>query len=780
MSTFQRILLSLVFLCAVGLQLWKFDAPYVLHYETGFQEQIARRHLDPGLPFTHGISTINNITESPTYHPTHPPLLQWVLAALFFLLGDQESTARIIPFFSYLFCLLGLWRITEKQLSHSSRTGVIAAFAFVPLSFYMGRVVNFEPLVVACTVWTIKWLHDMQEDGKNRWLPLMLIVIAGTLTDWVYILFFSCLFILYFFSQPSKPEIRRLFSKLWILSIGLLLFYLMLMYVIGAFENVFHHIKIQSGAYQSSAWKLPLFMQWGWWQSIGERLFWNGTPLLFLGMFAWLGWALWRWKWRKGYSFLCAVQLVFAFAYILIFPRASNQHFWCLFYFMPCFALMFGQILEWMPGNFRIFPVILLISCSVPIIKELRTSVPNQTETQFGQIISSGVDAAIGKHKSRLDSPILYTNRVDPLAYYADIDTAYFYMSIGAAEPDNFLVRFCPEFVAVSGLGSKTALIMKEEDQAALYDRLQKSYTLTHEEHGTQLWESNWSPMVSLMGLISLPNGEKAKTQIIDAKHEAHIGTHIMPGETAMSINTENVWISGRRWLKGWVIVPPGYAAKPIQVSLHSERGVPLGTFSVQPNGKDIRWLPFEVYMGYLPHQLIASWQGSKIIFGDLRLVSETNYTNDLTRLLAGEIHRKTRPNDYPETLVIQQNETVYYPVSQRPRMNLDSLQVPHYRIGYHQKLLVTYGIHPDYDTANPPITFRLLMRDRALGIPYQLFEEAVASEKRGERITRQIDLREHSRHVLTFTFEVECSQPLDTNIDSALWYEAKLLQVKN
>lgn len=779
MTRIQYIITTFIVITASGLQLWKFSDPYVLHYETGFQEQIARRHLDPGISQTYGISTINNFSHEPTFHPTHPPLLQLVLAGLFYLLGDQESTARLIPLFSYWFCLLGLWRITEKHLSVSSRIGILAAFAFAPLSFFMGRVVNFEPPVVACTVWTVKWLQDIHKDNENRTLLLLLMVVAGTLTDWVYLLFFTCLWILYFLATPSKPNIRKMLTKLWLLSMGLLIAYIGIMYCIGAFENVLHHIKVQSGTYQSAAWKLPLFMQWSWWQSIGLRLFWNGTPVLFLGLFAWLGWALWQWRWRNGFVFLCMVQFVFAVAYILIFSRASNQHMWCLFYFMPGFVLIFGQFLEWIPSRFRIILVLILLACAFPIARDLRTQTPNQTETQFGKIIASGVERTFDKNPSRFDSPVLYTNRVDPLAYYANLDTAYFYMSIGAAMPDNFLVRFRPEFVAVSGIGSKTALIMKEEDQEQLYERLNKSYTLTHEEHGTQLWESNWSPLVSLMGLISLPDGSKAKTQLIDDTHEVHIGTHVMPGESAMSINVETIWISGRRWLKGWVIVPPGYSTKPIEVTLQSERGVPLGKFSVQPNGSNIRWQPFEVYMGYRPHQIIASWQGSKIIFGDIRLVSETNYTHDLTRLLAGEIHRKTRPNDYRETLVIQQNEMVYHPISQRPGVVTGSLQVPHIRNGYDKKLSVTYGIHPDYDAQQSPITFRLLMRDMALGKPYVLFEDKVSTDKRGEMITQEIDLRDHSRHVLTFTFEVECGGEINADVDSALWYEARIIDIK-
>ncbi len=84
----HKIAVAFIIILAVCSQLWGIGNRYVLQLETGFQELIARRHIDPGLGMTYGISTINNVFGGESIlHANHPPLLQLVLAFFYLIFG---------------------------------------------------------------------------------------------------------------------------------------------------------------------------------------------------------------------------------------------------------------------------------------------------------------------------------------------------------------------------------------------------------------------------------------------------------------------------------------------------------------------------------------------------------------------------------------------------------------------------------------------------------------------------------------------------------------------
>ena len=129
----HKVLFALILLLSTLIQLWGFTDPYVLAFETGFQELIARRHYQLGLIHTGGLSTLNTIGPEVTLHPTHPPLLQWVLAFFYWVFGEREASARLVSLISQFLILLGLWRVTRWSMSVQGRFTVLLTAAMMPL-----------------------------------------------------------------------------------------------------------------------------------------------------------------------------------------------------------------------------------------------------------------------------------------------------------------------------------------------------------------------------------------------------------------------------------------------------------------------------------------------------------------------------------------------------------------------------------------------------------------------------------------------------------------------
>lgn len=771
----QAIGLLLVFAGAAALQLWRIHDPFMLRYETGFQEQIARRHLDPGLAVTKGISTLNNLDPEPTPHATHPPLLQLTLAALFAVFGDSEAAARLVPMASYLACMAGLWRLTAGYLSNPARLGTLAVFAFMPLSAHMGRVVNFEAPALAMAVWTAAAIGGTAgPPSRRRWYYLSALAAAGTLIDWTYLLFLTCAAVLARFSPAAGKARARALGVLWGVSLLTASVYFSAVLAMGALGDVMHHVRVQSGAHQpDGGWTLPLFLTWDWHRSLFERLWRYGPWLAFAALpYVWLRRAFAGNRFHGPFYWL-GVWTVFPLAYAVLFSRASHQHFWCLFYFAPAMALAYGILLDRFRWFFQIALVAAAVAFSVPALMELRLRTPHLAQAQFGRSIAGATERLHPEKRSRMKGPLLYTNRADPLAYYSRFETAYFYMSIGATLPHRFLVRFRPEFVALTGLDSRTAFTLREGDGEDLFGRLNQSYVLTHKEHGTELWESLWSPYLSMMGMIASESGHPVRKQLLDDGDTVRVAAFAFPGEPAIRFDTGRAWRAGRRAIEGWAIAHQTHSSDSIRVSVASNKNPNLGAFDIPVQSAPPKWQPFRIDIGYPPDSIAFSWSGQKIIWGDVRLVSEIAWCDDLTRVLAGEIRRRMGPEPYGEILRLEGPEGVTFPVSQRLGRGADRVQLPPVRLGLYPSLDVAYRIHPGAGQAGP-VLFRLRMRDYPMGKPLVLFEDTM--NRPGAGRTRMIDLSQHARHLVSFTFEVEGSPGAAFAGDAALWTRAVLL----
>ncbi len=772
------ILVFFIIFLAIAVQLYDIDARYGLAYETGFQELIAKRHHQLDIEKTYGISTLNNLGLKPTFHPTHPPLLQWILAGMYFVFGESERTARLIPLISLIVILLGLWRLTRNYLSLQGRLATLMTGALCPLSTYAGRVVNFESPVLACIVLTLVLLEELHQYESPFYLGvLFFIAIAGSLIDWPYQLFLTSLLLVNFFLRSHDPIQFRTLRTAWILSMGVSLLYVAYVFYAGAERVIWNHISFQSGAFNpEQGFVLPPILSgpWWWYKFIGN-CFYYGSPVFTLGVFLWILFFIFGGFTRHRLHYINWALLLFFALYLGIFSRASYNHVWCYFYALPLFAISFGLLADRLKWYILLILLLAAALFSIPVSYAYRTKTPLLGSTQFGRVVDHADNYLPQQKRTLMNGPLLYVNRVDPLPYYADCETSFFSLSLGIP-PHSFLIRHRPEFVALTGYASKHSVTYRPSYPPELDQRLEKSYTLVHNQFKTQLWESLWSPFVSVMGMLHGPEGSRIDTVFVDDLDDVHVGAIVSPGQNALQIDLSPVLKAGRRWLHGWVIAQGANTSEPIEVQVETEEGSPLGSFHAIPQMIRPKWQEFWLPLGTLPERISLSWNRLPLLFGDLRLVSETLWTDDLTRILAGEIERQLDDNTYN---VIQpmagQNRTIY-PVLHQPAMGIDRIDLPPIRIGYEKELVVEYGMHPRVLGKSDGADFRVEIHDMERGSFETLIDDTISLQSESDNPewrTRRIDLSEHSRHMLRFSFEVGVGKNGDSTMDHALWKKA-------
>lgn len=772
---------GLIVFFAVVVQLRDIQQPYRLAYETGFQERIARRHLDPGLEITKGISTLNNLGTEPTWHPTHPPLLQQVLALLYWILGDSEAVARIIPIVSLALVLTGLWRVSRWYLSPQGRLMLLAAAAVTPLAMYIGRIVNFESPTLACVVWTVVLLEEQFHRPRRSPLILLFIVTAaGSLLDWPYQLFVTCLAAAAWLRKDWEWNERRLILSVWATSMLLSIGYMGLVWGIGAHDIVFHHIRIQSGTYRPEAgWQPPLFLTWNWWVRLGQNLAFLATPLLALSLPVWGVWSLLKRPVLSGMQFWLMQFFLFFAAYFLVFSRASYIHYWCYFYSLPLLAIGFALLTERLKPVWSVGLAAMLLFFSLPERLRYFREFPLHLAGQIGRSIDEANNFLPLDQQSAMKGPLLYVNRVDSLAYYARCETAYMNLAVSMLPP-GFLKRFRPEFFVWTGSPHNPAITALYTER--LQENLQQFYTRTVDQLETQVWESLDSPFLSIMGMMQNSDASTVETECVEDRIESHIAANLSPGRPGAVIDLTRVPKTGRRWLHGWVIRPLHNSHLPANIAVKNHEGETIGSIAVVPQAEPARWQEFWLYLGHIPNRLELHWDGVGVRVGDWRLIGEAAWTDDLTRLLADEIDRQKQEQGYASVIRFPHEGQMLYPVLQHPGRGIDQVAVPPVRIGYNQSLTVTYGLHPRVYDKSDGAVFRLRVRDFALGTEDILLEDFVSlPPASGESVWRRktFDLFQHSRHLLQFAFEVGPGPNGAIQYDHALWQEARIVDKK-
>src|SRR5205085_692928 len=116
------------------------------------------------------------------FYVHHPCLLPLIVAALFWMFGENEWVARLVPIFCSTSSVVLVWLLARSCAGVRAAAFSVAVFVTLPMELHYGQMVNFEP----CTLmWMLAALLSMRYacmTGHTRWWIAM--IAACVLAMW--------------------------------------------------------------------------------------------------------------------------------------------------------------------------------------------------------------------------------------------------------------------------------------------------------------------------------------------------------------------------------------------------------------------------------------------------------------------------------------------------------------------------------------------------------------------------------------------------------------------
>jgi hypothetical protein len=418
-----ELALVLILFFAAIIRCYEITLPYGKTWEIAFQEIIAKNHLVFGFNQTHFLSVISVVDGQNIYHLSHPPLLQILIASSYFFFGIHEWSARLIPILFSLGTIFLIFMIAERVWN--PRTALFAAFfaAFMPMSAYFGRIVNFEPPVLFfILLFTYAYLV-WSETGASPWFFVTVsALILGGLTDWPFFLVLPFFVII---SLATRKKIKETVF-LFLIGCGVAGGYLFLKNSLVGYKSGvsdwFGHLLFRSN--------IPAFIGNPDLYSLTIGRLWNNFSLtIILAVMGVLVWIYLVQKRQGTYHNLTTKELVpaallaFGLSYLIIFLESTYTHEWQMYYLIPGVSLYAGFTLS------SVFPSTLTsrskamlgkLGCILVLIIFLAFSAQSLFVFNNGKSYESYY---FGSRINEWTTPgdyICIIGLIDPLIYYAD------------------------------------------------------------------------------------------------------------------------------------------------------------------------------------------------------------------------------------------------------------------------------------------------------------------------------------------------------------------------
>lgn len=123
------------------------------------------------------------VPSAPLYQH-HPPGLTWTVALAFRAFGVREGVARAVPVLFTTCGIVSLAALLARRLGCAAAAGLFPLFLASPGLLYFGRMVNFEPVVLAIALIFYSWLLLAPRGAWATWM-LALLVMTAPFFGWV-------------------------------------------------------------------------------------------------------------------------------------------------------------------------------------------------------------------------------------------------------------------------------------------------------------------------------------------------------------------------------------------------------------------------------------------------------------------------------------------------------------------------------------------------------------------------------------------------------------------
>ena len=183
------------------------------NYYGAIYAQAAHNNLRAGLGTTAAVPATLYFGPLPiprdAFYVHHPTLLPLLETGAFAVLGEAEWSTRVVPVFCSLLSLVLLWLLMSDCVNRRAAMLSAAVFAFLPMEFHYGDMVDFEPCLVMLMLAALVCLRYWQKGSAAwAWLAALCCLLAVNM-DWPGYLFVLSVTGWFLWKGPKS---RRLFG----------------------------------------------------------------------------------------------------------------------------------------------------------------------------------------------------------------------------------------------------------------------------------------------------------------------------------------------------------------------------------------------------------------------------------------------------------------------------------------------------------------------------------------------------------------------------------------
>jgi hypothetical protein len=390
--------------------------PFTGHHEFNgvFYSQIARNYLRHGLIQTRLTQNTSPQTVPPSSwgtHTHHPPTYPLILAGMFAVFGESETTARLLSLGATISGLVLITLAIYALYPYPYLPLILLPLISTPLLRYYASLPVFEPLLLLATGGLIYSLV------KRKPRLLLMFAFALIIIDWPGYWPVVTLLLISAFVKDYRFAIKPLLSALMIATIAIIVMQWL------ATGHPYRDL-LRVGSYRVTA---APYSQYEWWLVLFHRAkAFIGLPLivLIIPTFMWL-------KKMKNQNtkivLLTLYSLIFGVAHILVFRNIAWYHDYMLFHLIPFFILISGAVfifLSTFHSKLILFAFFVAASLSTwlttkPFYEALVDMVPHQDCVAIAKAVKAGEKTitVVSEEKSRECPPFIhfYADQTVPL-----------------------------------------------------------------------------------------------------------------------------------------------------------------------------------------------------------------------------------------------------------------------------------------------------------------------------------------------------------------------------
>jgi hypothetical protein len=327
MTRSQTLAVIIGILVFLGLQASRIQNPWILEFDSAFQEMIAMHHLESGIRSNHFLPVLAELDGRKFYHTAHPPLLHIIYALLYKIFGVKEWVTRG---FSLLLLLASISLMT-KMLAPQTRPFFWLFALFNPLSFRLGMTTNYELLSIFSICLFVASLEDwLEKKKKTALLAAVLALPLILLSDWPAYLALPALLL----TNRRERKIRKLMLGLFLVQAVFFALYVLYARSVAGEFALFAHGRTRSNPLY--IFQLATYVELE--SNLSSMLGWPGLILVLASLVRFADNAR-----KTRPAMICRFWLWFLLLLWLTAANLTSRHHVYLLYFFPLAALMLAQ-----------------------------------------------------------------------------------------------------------------------------------------------------------------------------------------------------------------------------------------------------------------------------------------------------------------------------------------------------------------------------------------------------------------------------------------------------